>query len=756
MKTRVLLICFALLLSIAMVGCNDSNTTTTTGSTTTTTLERLATPTGVSVTGQLLTWNAVPNAASYAIYVNDVLQTTVTGTNYNFSSLTGTQLLFRVVAKGPAGGSYSDSMMSASAAYVANATVEINAINALLTDFMPNAPEGFAAELVRKGMTATEFGQFKTAMTTFMDTMSEQPNAAAANTALGTFLSTNVNSEALFGGLVLMMRENLTSEIARLETGKAYCQQSIDIFGNDSYCDMPMASYESQIAMQIALQEMLEDEADQVALIAANTVDYLKLLQTHVTGALLTNIETMIQSSNPPTAAELLTIKNEIVAILLENMPPIEDLDLLVELVGGMLSSLDGGSELGTALASMSGSIAIVSRSSLHLYLKFFESLDLVFFNNLKTTIENTEIEEAMQMEIQILFAKAFYAFKNANVSLFETVDNALTQTEKQSLYEAFAKSMPKLMAGMIEDEAFDKDMIDQVFVALTWPIVSGMMEVDARVADLVLAHFVTTDFAVLRKQLLVSMFDYDYLEDQYVNRLLGIIYQNETEYSYAERIATVELLEANANLAKAILSGTTQSDLNKTIDFVFALLPIDQMLSSFEYTGTYLAADFRNALRATIDDQSDEVRGILVDLANYLVNNNVFAELKTVIVAVHADNLAQFGNDYMSGYYDDTTEQQAMAIFVAKHLDAFFTQTRETIFKGITTKVFDLLDTAPYRDLFGFTTEQVAMLRNDFTTKVDDVLAKAEIIRGYNAFALSPSQETAVSEFIQLIEGVK
>lgn len=754
MKKRILLFCFMFLFSVAMIGCNDTNNTTTTGSTATTTLERLATPTGLTVAGQVLSWNAVPNAAGYAIYVNDVLQTTVTGTSFNFASLTGNQLLFRVVAKAPTSGGYADSLMSASAAYVANAATEISAINALLTDFMPGVPEGFAAELVRKGMTAEQFGQFKTAMTTFMDTMNDEPNATSANAALGTLLATNVNTEALFGGLVLMMRETLASEIANLEAGKAYCQQIINAYGNDWYCEMPMSSYESELAMNTALRDMLVEEADQIALIAANTVEYITLLQTHLTGTLLTNIETMIHSSTAPTAAELLTIKNEIIAILLENMPPVEDFELLTELFGGMISSLEGGSELGTELAALSGPFATMSHSSLYLYLKFFESLDVTFFTSLLSLTEAATSMEAMQLEIQILFAKAFYAFKNANVTLFTAVENALSDSEKQALYEAFASSMPSLMAGMIEDDTFDPEMIDQIFVALTWPIVSGMMDVDAKVSDLMLAHFVATDFAFLRKQTHLSMFDYDYWEDAYVNRFLNDVYENYTDYSFAKRAATIETAEAGTALAKAILSGTNQEDLNKTIDFILAVLPIDQIVESFAPDVTYPTADYLNALRATVNDQSDEVRSLLVDLADYLIANNVFLELNTRLAAVYVNNRENFGANYMEGYYDDTLEQQAIAIFVAKHLDAFFTSSREATFKGIANEVFDLLDTAPYRDLLGFTTEQIASLRSDFITRMDDVLAKAEIIRGYDAFALTPSQEAAVTDFTNLFEG--
>lgn len=754
MKRKVLLLCFALLLSVAMIGCNDSTTTTTTGSTATTTLERLATPTGLVVTGTVLSWNAVPNAAQYAIYVNDALQTTVTGTSYNFSSLTGTQLLFRVVAKAASGGSYADSLMSASAAYVANATAEINAINALMTDFMTEAPEGFAEELVRKGMTAEEFGNFKTAMNSFMDTMETEPDATATNQALATLLATDVNTEALFGGLLLIQREMLATSITELEAGKVACQESIDLYGDDWYCEMPMSSYDSELAMQRAMQEMLTTEADRVALIAANTVEYIELLQTHITGTLLTDIEALINSNDPPTAEELLTIKNEIVAILLENMPPVEDVELLFELIGGMVTALDGGSALGNEIATLSGPLSSLSQASLQLYLKFFESLDLTFFTNLKTTIENTEIEEAAQLEIQILFLKAFHAFENANPALFAAVEDALTETEQESLYEAFASSMPDLMAGMIDDETFDPDAVEQVFVALTWPIVTGLSDVEAKVNEIVLDHYVATDFAALRKQTLLSMFEYEYWEEIYSNRLTGTIYANETEYNYAQKVVSTEMLEANVALAKAVLDGTNQADFDKVTAFVLAVLPVDQILLSFEYAGTYTANDFMTALRATVEDQSDELHGLLEDLVNYLVTNDAFEELRGVFAEVHAYYIANVGPDYMSGYYDDTLESYAIAIFVAKHLDGFLTATRETTLKGIATEVFDLLDTAPYRDLLGFTTEQIATLRTDFTTMVDDALAKAEIIRNYDAMTLSEAQIVAVEDFMSVIEG--
>ncbi|HOH18666.1 MAG TPA: hypothetical protein PK087_05025, partial [Bacilli bacterium] len=65
--------------------------------------ESVDVPINLAISGKVLTWDAVEKATGYIVYVNDVEKKTVTTTSYDFSSLSGENLIFQVVAKAPKG-----------------------------------------------------------------------------------------------------------------------------------------------------------------------------------------------------------------------------------------------------------------------------------------------------------------------------------------------------------------------------------------------------------------------------------------------------------------------------------------------------------------------------------------------------------------------------------------------------------------------------------------------------------------------------
>ncbi|MCK7486877.1 MAG: hypothetical protein MZU97_16280 [Bacillus subtilis] len=320
-------------------------TTATTGSTsttvtTTTALQRLQTPTGLSIAGTVLSWNPVTGATGYAVYVNDVFQANTTATTYNFSALSGTQLLFRVVAKAPTTGILIDSLQSASIAYQTNAAAEIEAINGMLDGFIAGGSTGFAAELVNKGMTAEEFQAFKTAVETFQQSLPEDNNLNAANAALTTLLSIDTNIEALISGMMITLDEQMARDIDSLNHEMEVCQEYIDVYDNEWMCDRPMSSIESEKATVEMMIELLAAEKEQMVLVATNAAEYFIDLQSHLSNTLLTNLQALMESEGELNTSEIVVIKNEIVQMLLDNMPPVEDTTLLFQLFASMFTTM--------------------------------------------------------------------------------------------------------------------------------------------------------------------------------------------------------------------------------------------------------------------------------------------------------------------------------------------------------------------------------------------------------------------------------
>ncbi|MCK5732460.1 MAG: hypothetical protein KAH13_05545, partial [Tenericutes bacterium] len=218
---RLLLLSFIAVLSFLLIGCNNG------GSDLDIDLDEfISAPLNLSISSKTLSWDEVETADGYLVYVGGEEEDSVNTNSFDFSDLTGDNLIFQVKTKAPRG--MQDSGFSASVAYVANPTqelTEINSaysamINSLSGPSLPDSlPEGFAEELVRKGMIGSEF---ETMMTSFI---SLQTNMATTSTINGqfelfdTFLSSVDNVEAFVSASVItFLEEMLQTQISELQS----------------------------------------------------------------------------------------------------------------------------------------------------------------------------------------------------------------------------------------------------------------------------------------------------------------------------------------------------------------------------------------------------------------------------------------------------------------------------------------------------------------------------------------------------------
>ncbi|HOW38231.1 MAG TPA: hypothetical protein PLZ76_04915, partial [Bacillota bacterium] len=123
MKKRLIVLVLMLFAAFGFVACNGTTTGGSTTPTQVTASEQAAAPTGLSISGKVLSWTAVPNITQYVVYVDGTERATVSATTYDFTAITGDRLIFQVVAVGRQG--VLDSPKSASVAYVANPAQEI-------------------------------------------------------------------------------------------------------------------------------------------------------------------------------------------------------------------------------------------------------------------------------------------------------------------------------------------------------------------------------------------------------------------------------------------------------------------------------------------------------------------------------------------------------------------------------------------------------------------------------------------------------
>jgi hypothetical protein len=755
MKQRVLVLLVFLLSIFALVGCNDTTTTTTTTNATTIITERLPAPTGLSITGTVLTWNAVTGATGYAIYVNDAFQANVTTTSFDFASVSGNQLLFRVVAKAATTGTFVDSVQSASIAYVANATAEIDAINQLMIGFMDGAPEGFAAELVNKGMTATEFATFKTAVETFQETLPEDGNLTAGNAALTVLLQTDTNIEAMISAMMIGVSAQLEQQILDLEEEIDACQIIINEDGSDFWCYRPISSVEGELATVQVMLDLIDAEKEQMVLVATNAANYFIDLQTHITNTLLVNLQSLMESEGELTASEIIVLKNEVVQMLLDNMPPTADTTLLFQLLASMITSMTDSATLGDAINEKAGQFAALSTASLELYLNFLQDLDAAFVDEILTLQENFTNETMFQTEMTILLLVEFDAFETANQPLFDAVDNALSAADELALFTAWKASIGDLAAALGADETGSSIATD-VFTNLTYPILVAAGTVDEKIASATLDHMIASDFALLRAQAISESFEYDYWDETYTNTATGVSYPTITAYEFAMTNANLDVMKASINQALAIVEATNTTDAAALIALLVAVIPQDQLQEMMGINAIQSAA-LVASINTALTDETADLRTFMLALLNYLVDQNVIEGVRTIETEIHNYYTTTYGADYADGYfyYDDTYADYAMAIFMAGHVDAFFTSNNERLLTGFVTSAFTVLKRTEVLAFLEITLVDMQEMEGNINQMITDFLGQAEIIKTYDVDTLTTEQETIIDDWTAIVENM-
>ena len=293
---KLLTVGMLLIAGFVLLGCKEETTTKPTVRTTTTytptpVAEQIDAPKGLKITGQVLSWEAVPGATGYVVYVNDVAKATVSTTSYDFTSLTGDKLVFKVKAKASTG--KEDSVLSVSVAYQANAVAQVSAIKTQLADLGIAADSGFAEELVRKGMSATEFESAVAAFETFVEGLEDVDDPAVGNALIKQLLAEDVDLEALVSGVVVALLPDYLEAMAE-------------------------GAYPEEADMYQGLIEMIEEDPDTVVLAIVTTLEYFIAFQEDITDDFLAKIMALaetedIQSLN---TAEVIIVKDEIVDIL--------------------------------------------------------------------------------------------------------------------------------------------------------------------------------------------------------------------------------------------------------------------------------------------------------------------------------------------------------------------------------------------------------------------------------------------------------
>ncbi|MCK7479226.1 MAG: hypothetical protein M0C28_19055 [Candidatus Moduliflexus flocculans] len=204
--------------------------------------------------------------------------------------------------------------------------------------------------------------------------------------------------------------------------------------------------------------------------------------------------------------------------------------------------------------------------------------------------------------------------------------------------------------------------------------------------------------------------------------------------------------------LLNATVGTMTEAQLVSVIDMVLAMIPEDVLATQADATVSVIDG-LVALLDATLDAQDQNVLALLKSFITYANTNDLFGQYGTLVTEIHQHNVTEFGADYLSDFdYDGEYGRYASVIFIAHHLDAWITATQETQIDAIVGAAFDFMANADFLSLSGMTLQQVTDMETALVGAIDDVIAQAATVGGYDADTLTEAQMTAINEFMSII----
>lgn len=556
------------LFSFAFVACDRTNVTTTQEPAQTTTEnetttqtpttqpvttepvvveEKIDAPTNVRLDEKVLLWDAVTDAVGYVIYIDGSIAGQVTGTSYDFSANEALSITFQIVTKAPDG--MLDSDMSASVAYQFDTAGEVAQVQALLDAFTytQGLPDGFAEELVAKGMYADDVQEMITAIPVFMAAMETVEDPDAGLTAINALLAHVDNVEALVSAGVKVVLP-------------VYLQAEIDMLDPEDV--------ETKTNLQILLTE-IETNPDAMVLAMVNTMEYVMSVEQMITSDLINSILALATGPTMPTGAEVEAILTEVAHILRTTMPTEEEVLSVILLVEAMQDaySLPQITVVTDLNDKMVDSILFTSM----LMVEFMDEITAADYDAIMAEVMLKD--DYSEAEIVIVVAKLLDRFMENQDALITQLEAVYSDADIEALIDV---AIDEALLQMSEDlpeglETFIDNIDFATILALRVTLGDGF--------DAVLDEFVAMDGEILRQ--LVAMDGFYMITDEsgtvYSNEVLDVVYANETEFDLAHTEIELTVLQLGVDLANAFVQTVDINEVNTYTEFV-----LDDIVGNF------------------------------------------------------------------------------------------------------------------------------------------------------------------------------
>ncbi|MCF7924741.1 MAG: hypothetical protein K9L64_06545 [Candidatus Izimaplasma sp.] len=706
MKKFIVLI-LAIFGMFSIVSCNKSSSEETTNLTEEFNLdEQLDTPTNLAINGTTLTWSEVEYSTGYRIYVNGNLEAEVYNNSFDFSEVEGDNLIFTIKAITTTG--LHNSNESVTIAYNANRSQEIAGIKTLLVsnNMIVSNPDGFAAELVDKGMVAADFGTMMSEFDTLRIQMESQ-NVSLSNMyeAIDGFMDSmnRYQIEALLSSLIKFeLKAIIEEEIADM-------QDMEEQYGQD---------YSEEIMMNQNTLDFIEDNVDEVVKSAMLVVDYIVDVEESISTDLVTSFEGLAEAQSPNQASIdlAITLKNELVNDLKDSLPELEDVLILNRTLLAFLSTVyEGDFSIDTINVIKQSSQSLLG---IELFYNYLLAIDASYVQGMLDTVDQSEYEVAEN--VIILNLTLLDEFLEDNQTLIQEMNDIYTVEEKEVMFFDY---QVMLIANqiIIENAGLDKDdtsVIQSIFennISYT-EIFNAQVMMNDQLNEL-LDALVETDFKVITDVFAFAALD----PDDFIS--IEDYYNAQKEYKF-------KMYNEIVNLINPIVQDMTLEEYQTSLDLGF-----DFLVSYYEIanlTDETFNMDEVELIKTGFQDTSENQLQLLKLVLNEFDDNDfwlVYSDLDIANTEESAyETMILIANTYIN-IYDAGGEA---------HLDA------------ITLEVISIISDPDNMTTLNLTQTEVDEIEGMLTTFFEDIYNQANIIKDFDSNNLTLQQEEEIQIFIQ------
>ena len=689
--------------------------------------EFISNPTKLVIAGTTLSWDEVENAEGYIVYANDEEVDKVKTNSFDFSSLSEELIIFQVRTRAPRG--MQDSALSAKLAFVANKAEEIAAVNQTFVANGMIMDEGFSEELVNKGMVSGDIEGLVEKLSGFSENMESAETFDDFIVIIRDLVDEAENIEALISALVKVeLVEYLQEEIYTLEAEKYGWVERGDSDYYGFYTETEIQDKIDALQLQIDafedLIEQIEDDPDAIVLAITSTIEYFISVEEMISGDLVALIDGLdVDGTDNMNVTEYVDIKEEIVYILKETMPTLEEMVLVMDVMD-LVASLSGTSlSYSTTVDNFKGKTAAQSLYSLEAFINFLDTMDENFFEEVKTIGNDDDLEYDMKnAELIILVVEYFDKFYDNNEDLFDTINAVFTDEEQEALFDEY-----KLAMGQLEGSEFES--VSSIMTSLNFQQLIDLQIIFGDSFGEILDAFVASDGEIVRQAMLYSNFTY--YEDR--DSPTGTMFSNVSEYEEAKEITSYRLLKEMIVMINAFVQSLDADELNEITSFLLdsvfegIISEIDD-LADFSYDDSLFtqaeALAAKNIVSNALELANEDILAFVQALLVFLIDEDIWEEYEAVIENVYDYYVGEYGEDfrgvYSFEYSDDEYDSNAKLIFVADLYDEFMTNNNRDTLDDILEVVFDALRSEDLSVMYNYEPATITTMETAIDTVLD------------------------------------